>query len=239
MGHPLGPYQQQPFIQLEIPPEGLVRLMIVEIAQVMAEKRLLAAAQGKGALQLPPDGQERARGTARAIRSAAGRNRAIAARAVSSPATTRVTESSQRTWIGRSCTKKTSAMSASRLQCVVVTISNRFIRPIAAGHHQRHIADRVKQQVVQRRIGKHHTQARIARCNRLGNIAIAARPLGQQNDGTTRRDEQLAFQPIDLTEGHRHLEARDHHGQRLFIPMFAAPCSSATAVSLRASQTRW
>ena len=110
---------------------------MVEVAEVVAQERLPAAAQGERRLELAADGQDRPRAVERASGSAAGRSRASGGPAVRRPSTTRVTESSQRTWIGRSWVRNRSAMPASRLERVVVLVGDRLVGAVAAGHHQR------------------------------------------------------------------------------------------------------
>ena len=63
----------------------------------------------------------------------------------------RSTESSVRVWIGRSCSRKRSAMPREALERVVVLVGDRLVGDVAAGHHQRH-ADVGQQQVMQRRV---------------------------------------------------------------------------------------
>ena len=83
---------------------------MVEVAQVMADERLVAPPQRERRLELAADGQGRPRARERQRDRASGHRRATAGAAVPTPSTTRVTESSQRTWIGRSWVRNRSAI---------------------------------------------------------------------------------------------------------------------------------
>ena len=89
--------------------EGGVGLEPVEVADVRSEGGLVAAREAAGVLELRADRQHRPR-EAGATRTGRGTN--PRARRITSgrPATTRATESSQREAMGRSCTRKTSAI---------------------------------------------------------------------------------------------------------------------------------
>ena len=79
--------------RLDVGPKGLV---VVEIADVMAQERMASPAQGEGRLQLAAEGEDRSAGTRSAGGAAVARRPASARIGSSPPATIRVTESSQR-----------------------------------------------------------------------------------------------------------------------------------------------
>ena len=93
---------------------------------------------------------------------------------------TRATESSTGRTMGRSWTRSRSAIgflglaaqSAEPMQGVVDLDGHRFLGEIAAGANQRP-RDGFHQQVVQRRVGQHHAEIRIARGNIRGNVMPA------------------------------------------------------------------
>jgi hypothetical protein len=45
---------------------------------------------------------------------------------------------------------------------IVVVVRNRFIAAIAACHYDWHVADGLHEQMMERRVGKHDSQARVA-----------------------------------------------------------------------------
>ena len=85
----------------------------------------------------------------------------------------RSTESSVRVWIGRSCSRKRSAMPREALERVVVLVGDRLVGDVAAGHHQRH-ADVGQQQVMQRRVRQHQAELVRARRDRRRHRHVVA-----------------------------------------------------------------
>ena len=98
VGDRLGDDVEHREVELEVGPEGAVGELGVEVAEVRREKRLAAAGDAEGALELGADGQDRPRRRAPAAAPPRARSRASGGWGTAA----RTTESSQRRWIGRS-----------------------------------------------------------------------------------------------------------------------------------------
>ncbi len=160
----LGRDGEQPLEVLDAVGERPQRLVVLEVADVMADPGARALGHAEGVLELGAAGQDRATRPASGSDRPAGtyprERRSISGAAAAGALTTRTTESSVRVWIGRSCTSSRSAMPPSRLERVRVAVGDRLVRDVAAGHHER--APRRlgigEQQVVERRVGQHHAE---------------------------------------------------------------------------------
>ena len=86
----------------------------------------------------------------------------------------RSTESSVRMWIGRSWTRKASAIGRSRSRASSSSVGDRLVGDVARGHHQRR-ADVREQQVVKRRVGQHHARGRASRARPRGATSAPGR----------------------------------------------------------------
>ncbi len=76
------------------------------------------------------------------------------------------------------------------LECVI-PVRNRIVGAVAAGHDQWDAVDGPHQEMMERRIGQHHAEKRVAGRNRLGNLAGLS--LAQQDDRSPHRREQVAL----------------------------------------------
>ena len=106
------------------------------------------------------------------------------------PPINRVTESSQRTRIGRLCTKNTSAILVNCSTACRLINGNGFIGSISTGHHQRPIK-LMYQQMMQWCVRQHDTQERILRRDSLGQFDATSFP--HQHNWPTRRAKQFHF----------------------------------------------
>ena len=167
-----------------------------------------------------PRGQRRTCSSARRRRPAAGAARRPAARsalghlAARAPqhrppaaADQRTTESSVRMWIGRSCTRKASAMPASRSSASSSSVGDRLVGHVAAGHHQRR-ARVGEQQVVQRRVGQHHPQLARARGDRVRH---ARRPAAGGEHDRPLRPSSSPSSSASSCDQRRAPRRRRHH----------------------------
>ena len=159
--------------------EGAQRLVVAQVADVVRDPRAAVAGERERVLQLGADGQQRRRGARRG--SVAGTY--PRERRTSRPP--RSTQSSVRVWIGRSCSRKRSAMPASRSSASSSVERDRLVGHVAAGHHERH-ADVGEQQVVQRRVGEHHAELARARRDRRRDARAGRR--GAMHDRALARE---------------------------------------------------
>ena len=146
--------------------------------------------------------------------------RASGAAACGRPRTTRTTESSVRMWIGRSWTRKASAIAGEALARVVVAVGDRLVGDVAARQHER-LAASASEQVVQRRVGQHH--AELAR--------RAARPPRRRGAPARRgastigraRPRRAAPRPsvVELDELARRGDVGRHQRERLVLAVLA------------------
>ena len=145
----------------------------------------------------------------------------------STPPTSRLTESSHGTWIGRSCRSQRVGQRrepAHRASSSSVTIGSPD--EVARGHHQgvraRQVLVEAEQQDVQRRVGQHQAQVRVARCDRAADTrrprrgGAAARSAGRGRSAAARPSSTCA------TSRAGGVEVGDHHRERLVAAALAS-----------------
>ena len=123
-----------------------------------------------------------------------------------------------RVWIGRSWSRKASAIGAEARQGVLVAVRDRLVAPVPAREHQRDARVRAEQ-VMQRAVGQHHPELAGARGDR-GRHARAGPP-GREHDRPRDASQQRAG---GVAEHHEVLGRRDVGGQqreRLVLAMLA------------------
>ena len=142
-------------------PKCLERVVVVEIADVLAHERLAVDHQRDRVLQIGAERQDRA--LRRHSRDRAGRIAADRRRITGPNAPARTTESSTRRAIGRSPIRNASAMPASCSRASSSSIRDRLARTVRAGHDQHRRRAGGEQQMMQRRIRQHDAELVVVR----------------------------------------------------------------------------
>ena len=132
----------------------------------------------------------------------------------------RTTESSVRMWIGRSWTRKASAISPSRLAGVLVAVGDRLVRDVRRGHDQR-AAEVGEKHVLEGRVGEHHAEVAGERRHRLGDRRPVATP--GDHDRPLASEQELLLGWRQLDQRARLLDARRHQREWLLLTLLAAP----------------
>ena len=134
---------------------------VVHVADVRRQPGARARPRGRRC----SSGRRRRRapaGAGRQVRSATGRSRGSGGPAARPPSTTRTTESSHGTWIGRSCVSQASASRASRSSAssssVTIGSPDRLPLVITSTRGPGGSPGRPEQQVVQRGVRQHHAE---------------------------------------------------------------------------------
>ena len=149
----------------------------------------------------------------------------------------RRTESSVRVWIGRSCSRNTSAIAGQALERVVVAVGDRLVGDVAAGHHERR-ARVGEQQVVQRRVGEHHAEV----AERAGRPRRdRRRPAGaaRATIGRSRPSSSAASPSPSVDQRPRGRRGRRPSARTACPRGACARAARATAASSSARQARW
>ena len=107
---------------------------------------------------------------------------------------------------------------------VAVLVGNRLVREVGAGHDQNgRITGRQaavgQQQMMKRRVRKHHAELRSAGGDGAGDGR--ATPAGGENDRPLRRLERRLLLLAELDQPERGLDAGHHQGKRLVLPVLA------------------
>ena len=131
----------------------------------------------------------------------------------------RSTESSARVSIGRSWTRKRSAMRAEALERLGVVEGDRLVGDVAARHHQRHAGVR-EQQVVQRRRRQHHAEVGLARRDgsRDGGAGTAA---ARSRSAARARSAARSSSGASTTSARAASRLGDHQRERLVLAVLA------------------
>ncbi len=180
--------------RLGVGAEGLV---VIEIADVMAEEGMTSPAHRERRLQLATQGQRRPA----ALDRQRNRSWRIAPRAanrqlnpgddprhrvVASQVNRPVMHEEE---IGDAC---------QAFERIAILIGDRLVGSIAAGHHQGNAVQLAQEQVMQGSIGQHHAQPRVSRRDALGHACVGLP--SQQHDGPSGREEQRFLRGRDLTD---------------------------------------
>ena len=186
---------------LELPDRSLERgegLQASHVADVLAHPGVAARRQAEGVLELAAGSQDR-RDIEGQRGRAAGHSPASGGSEAPRPSSTRTTESSHGTWIGRSWTSQASAIDPSRarasasskqmgsslrLPLVITSAPGTGARPPGTGANSRWCSGRVRQE--QPDIG-------VARRHRVGDRAV--RPPPEQDDGPSRARQAARPRP--------------------------------------------
>ena len=207
-------------VQADVSLEGAECLVMVEVAHVVAEDRMVTAAQPEHPLQLTSD---RENGD-RAVRGQSDRLRCVA------------TGTADRHLLA--CGDSSHRVVAADVDWPVVyqqhvrdrpqpldrildLIGDRLVRPVSAGHHQGHVAQVMQEQMVQRRVGEHNAEVWVAGGYRFGDLC--AGPPAQEHDRTPWRLEQAKLVPTRKAQRSHCRQVADHDCQRFLIPVFSPP----------------
>ena len=162
VGHDLGRDREQPLEVLDPLGERRKRLVVLEVADVVAHPGAAATRQAERVLQLGAAGRARGARCRRAASAQRARTRASAARtaAAGSPPLAQPSRrcGSRSGGRGRAAGRRSRPAAATR---VLVAVGDRLVGHVAAGHHERAGAEVAQQQVVKRRVREHH--AKLAR----------------------------------------------------------------------------
>ena len=120
--------------------------------------------------------------------------------------------------IGRSWTRKRSAIARQPLERVGVLEGDRLVGDVAARQHERH-AGVGGQQLVQRRVGQH--QAELGRARRDRRRRPARRAGAGQHDRTLARGQQRRLRVAELDERRAPLRRRDEQRERPVLAVLA------------------
>ena len=229
----LGPDGEQLLVKRDILLEGSEGVVMIEVAQVMAEERMPAAAQGERRLELTADGQDRPRALERQF----DRLRRVAARppqrqflSVDDPRHRIVAADVDRPIVSQ----KQIGDAGQPGDGVVILVGDRLVGTVAAGHDERDVAQLSQQQMMQRRVRQHHAEVRVAGGDRFGDAGIG--PLAEQHDRPAAASTTAAlFVGRTSTERLGCGGVGDHDGERLLVAVLAPP-QLGDRPSLRASQ---
>ena len=188
-------------------------VVVVEIADVLADERLAVHDQRDRVLQIGAERENRPRRRTASPRRP-GRSRGRAAERRGRAARARTTESSTRRAIGRSPTRNASAMPASRSRASSILVGDRLARSIGAGHHQHVRRAGREQQMVQRRVGQHHARARRCRARRSSEVDARA---GASTIGPRGTISSASASGESSTSRARHGEIPRHERERLLL----------------------
>ena len=215
--HDLGRDAEQPLVGVEREPEVFEGFQVFEIADVLAHVAAAAVDQREGVLEVRPHRDERLRALERQVH----RERGIAAGPaqedgrVSRQPDHRVVVARHDLPIVQQERVGDRAEPPSR---VGVVGGDRLLAQIAARHHQR-TASAVEQQVMQRRVRKHHADG--VEAGRDGRSERAVPAAREQYDRPLGRCKQLGFRGAQLGDRTRLTEGAHHHGERLRVAVLA------------------
>ena len=222
-GDHLGSQAQHVGVELAVCVEGGER---AHVAEVRGEEGLAAAGQAECALQ-------RRRGPAAVGRRAAAAPPVRARTPAGGVWETRGGRPSPRSGGGSGGRDRGTRPHVPQARAgLLVVHGDRLVGAVAAGHHQRR-PDVRGEQVVQRRVGKHHTEDAVAGRDRLRHRAAGHAP--GEHDRPRRRAEQRPLALVEL------LGTFGHHGERLLLALLArAPgdraCVRRVAVEVPAAE---
>ena len=204
---PRGVDREQALEVLDALAEGAQRLVVLEVADVVADPGALALGEAEGALQLGAAGQQRPRRRRPAARASRARSRASGAAAAAPAARRRRARPSRRCACGSAGRGRGSGRRSppSRSQRVVVAVGDRLVGDVAAGHHQR-LAGVGEQQVVQRRVGQHHAELARARARPRRATARARAPAARARSAARGRASSASSAGVSVDQLARGLE---------------------------------
>ena len=187
---------------------------IFQIANVLAQERMLALGEADGVLKFASHGQHR-----REIVFEEDWNRDKPARTPQlsrDPARNphhRIIAAEQDVAI---VDEEAIGKSVQPMECFKIIDGNRFLAQVAAGHHQSFKSALRQQQVVQRSVGKKNAQVTIAGRNCFGDCA---RPFFQkQNNRPWHRLQNRGCRMVQFADFRGGRQIGNHHRERLFHP---------------------
>ena len=215
--HHRGLDREQPLEVVDALRERAQRLVVLEVADVMAHPRAPALRHGEGVLQLA----RRTRAGAAARDRQRDRRRHVAARAAQHAAGA----PPPRAPPSRRCASRSGGRAAGRvgdaaepLARFLVAIGDRLVGHVAARHHQR-LAGVGQQQVVQRRVGQHHAELARARRDRAATARV--RPARAPARSAARGGSSSCPRPRQLDQRARRGQVRRHQRERLVLAVLA------------------
>ncbi len=134
-------------------------------------------------------------------------------------ASERATESSVRMWIGRSWTRKPSAIDVEALVGVVVAVGDRLVGDVAGREHEG-LADVGEQHVVERGVGEHHAEVGRAGSHRPRHRRVRT-PAGD-HDRPLRTAQERCLILGQLDQPDSRFRCRCHEGEGPVLAVLAS-----------------
>ena len=193
--------------------KSLERLVVVEVADMLADERLPIDHQRDRVLEIGAHSENRPVSGQRG-----NRFRCVAARAPQNDGTE---GSRARDGIvdaprdGALTDEKRIGHAGQAVEGVPIVIGDRLAGAVGAGHHQNFGRARREQQMVQRCVGQHHAELVI-----VGSDAGQLNLGGSEHDRPRHGREQRLALGIQFDNASRSVEVFDHHGERLLLAVF-------------------
>ena len=209
--HQLGLHGEQPLEVRDALAERAQRLVVLEVADVVADPRAGALGDPEGVLLLGAAGEQAGAGGRNRERQLRGH---VAARAAQQlrPSGRHAHDRVVGPRLDRAVVQQEEIGDAGEpLARVLVAVGDRLVGGVAARHHERlpHVRE---QEVVERRVGEHHAQVRRSRRHRLRHGR--RRPPAREHDRPPRRAQQLALRRLQRHQLERGAPRREPSARR-------------------------